>query len=62
MRATRIEVLGGNLCERNCTDTYQKFLLFEEDDEYFDQNDIIWATVYIGNGNIVEKVLDDETA
>lgn len=35
---------------------------FEEDDKYFDQNDITWATVYIGNGNIVEKILDDETA
>ena len=35
---------------------------FDEDDERFDQNDITWATVYIGNGNIVEKILDDETA
>ena len=35
---------------------------FNEDDERFDQNDITWATVYIGNGNIVEKILDDETA
>ena len=35
---------------------------FEEDDEHFDQNDITWATVYIRNGNIVKKILDDETA
>lgn len=35
---------------------------FGEDDEHFDQNDITWAAVYIGNGDIVEKILDDETA
>ena len=35
---------------------------FDEDDERFDPNDITWATVYIGNGNIVKKILDDETA
>ena len=35
---------------------------FEEDDEEFDQNDITWAIAYIGNGDILEKILDDETA
>lgn len=35
---------------------------FEEDDEDFDQNDITWAYAYIGNDDIVEKILDDETA
>ena len=36
---------------------------FEEaDDVEFDQNDISWATAYIGNGDILEKILDDETA
>lgn len=34
----------------------------EEDDVEFDQNDISWATAYIGNGEILEKILDDETA
>ncbi|MDE6713680.1 MAG: hypothetical protein K2K20_08085 [Lachnospiraceae bacterium] len=35
---------------------------FEEDDDEFDPNGITWAEVYIGNGSIVEKIVDDETA
>lgn len=33
-----------------------------EDDVDFDQNDITWAVAYVGNGDIIEKILDDETA
>ena len=35
---------------------------FEEDDEEFDQNDITWAYAYVGSDDILEEILDDETA
>lgn len=33
-----------------------------EDDVDLDPNDITWGTAYIANGDVVNKILDDETA
>ena len=33
-----------------------------EDDVDFDSNDITWAKVFVYDQNILQKILDDETA